>query len=185
MYIWTTKKLAVDLKRRRLDETEKLKYYIAYMTLLTIAFGLGTLLPVGNCGVSIPTLIMSLIINVGGILICFNTNKEYDGLDFIERSILFGLPIMIRISVILLVMDILLVISTKKYPQLFAFLNSSIFDYLVTITLMSLYYLFLWKAFTNLPIGDNRVVKQLSNKRFKHRKEKNSEKEENTVKSEA
>ncbi len=175
MYIWTTKTLAVDLKRRRLDETEKLKYYIAYMTLLTIAFGLGTLMPVGSTGVSIPTLIMSLIINIGGIIICFNTNKEYDGLDFIERSILFGLPIMIRISVILLVTDVLLVIATRYYPHLFNFLNSSIFDYLMTVTLMSLYYLFLWKAFTNLPVGDNRIVKQLSNKRFKHKKEKKEE----------
>ncbi len=173
MYIWTTKKLAIDLKRRRLDEIEKLKYYIAYMTLLTIAFGLGTLMPVGTeRGVNIPTLIMALIINIGGIVICFNTNKEYDGLDFIERSILFGLPIMIRISVILLVIDVALVILINQYPHVTVYLDSPFFDYIVTVSLVTLYYLFLWKAFKNLPIGDNRIVKQLSGKRFKREKEK-------------
>ncbi|NPA82107.1 MAG: hypothetical protein GXO31_05815 [Epsilonproteobacteria bacterium] len=176
MYIWTTKKLAIDLKRRRLDEVEKLKYYIAYVTLLTIAFGLGTLMPVGtDRGVNLPTLIMALIINIGGIIICFNTNKEYDGLDFIERSILFGLPIMIRISVILLVIDILLVLALKKYPDISIYLDSPIFDYAVTVTLVTLYYFFLWKAFKNLPKGDNRVIRQLSGKRFKKDKEQKAE----------
>ena len=181
MYIWTTKKLAIDLKRRRLDEVEKLKYYIAYMTLLTIAFGLGSLMPVGtNKGVNLPTLIMALIINIGGIIICFNTNKEYDGLDFIERSILFGLPIMIRISVILLVIDVVLTILIKEYPHIVVYLNSPVFDYIVTVASVTLYYLFLWKAFKNLPIGDNRIVRQLSSKRFRRDKAKEN-KETQTV----
>ncbi len=179
MYIWTTKKLAIDLKRRRLDEVEKLKYYIAYMTLLTIAFGLGSLMPVGpGRGLSIPTLIMGLIINIGGIIYCFNKNKEYDGLDFIERSILFGLPIMIRISVILLALDIILVVALKYKPELASFLNSRVFEYFVVVTFMTIYYLFLWKAFSNLPVGENRVVKQISGKRFKRKEEKEENKEE-------
>lgn len=100
MYFWKTKELANQIKAGKISEEISKNYFIAYSVLIWIFS-----FPPENSGIisRIPLIagyILVAIITIVGINITFKTNKGNDGNNYIQRVIMLGLPIIIKLLII-------------------------------------------------------------------------------------
>jgi hypothetical protein len=117
MYFWNTNKLIDDLKNERLATSDYKNYYLAG--------GVGALLmvfcmrfsPVTNMILSTIDIVLSIIMLIIGINLCFRVNGGNQGRQFLNRLICIVLPISIRILLVyflfFIFMIIILVFSTR------------------------------------------------------------------------
>jgi hypothetical protein len=87
MYWLNQSKLAEDLRAGRVDEKERFKYYLATVTTLSIVIPV-FFYSVGPLGIDdLIYLIVSAILGIIGIILCYRVNKSGDNTDFIPRMI--------------------------------------------------------------------------------------------------
>jgi hypothetical protein len=87
MYWLNTSKLAEDLSEGRVDEKERVKYYLATFAALSIIVPV-FFYSVGPLSIDdLVYLLVSAIIGVIGIFLCYRANRSGDNIDFIPRMI--------------------------------------------------------------------------------------------------
>lgn len=100
MYWWNVSKLAEDLRDSRVDEKERLKYYVATF----IAYNVAVLLLICSGPTFDVDCVISIAVNttaaVIGIVLCYRRNSRGDNFDFIARMICLGWPVAVRYVVI-------------------------------------------------------------------------------------
>jgi hypothetical protein len=100
MYWWNVSKLAEDFRDGRVEERERLKYYLA----TSISWTLGRL-PILNSGSTFKMehLIAAVLVvasTIIGIILCYRANKSGDNTDFIGRMVCLSWPIGIKVGVL-------------------------------------------------------------------------------------
>ena len=133
MYFWNTNKLIDDLKNERLATSDYKNYYLAG--------GVGALLmvfcmrfsPVTNMILSTIDIVLSIIMLIIGINLCFRVNGGNQGRQFLNRLICIVLPISIRILLVYFLFFIFFNDFVKFYHhhlQLFVAHSPSLLQYL-------------------------------------------------------
>ena len=97
MYWWHTSKLADDLRDDRVDEKERLKYYLATLIMVNILVYSGNTLSIED----LLSTGLSMTVIVVGTIACYRVNKGGDNIDFIPRMICLGWPVSIQLIVLL------------------------------------------------------------------------------------
>jgi len=100
MYLWNIKALATELRSGALPQRERMKYYLVFVVLGTIAAEMAYYVPQP---VSAPLIVSSSTLILGGALGTYATyrvNRRGDDLEFIDRSMCLGLPIILRLVVV-------------------------------------------------------------------------------------
>jgi hypothetical protein len=115
VYFWNTKKLANDIKDKKVGEKAKLYYYLIAAVVIGSEVYFETILEEFNTFGFLSFLLVFVI----GTLITFRTNKGENGEDYIARVIMLSLPINIKIMVAFLV----------SFVILFVGLSEGMFDY--------------------------------------------------------
>jgi hypothetical protein len=102
MYLWKVNSLVEDFKSERVSQKEEFKY----MLLFTIAMALASdpALYIGSSYNYYDTIgsIMMLVISMFGVYYCYRINSSGDDKDFIVRVMCIGLPVMIRVLVLMI-----------------------------------------------------------------------------------
>ena len=111
MYLWNTKALATKLKSGELSQHERFKYFFLYIVLTTVTIEF--LFYVTEEQLNFFTLISSAIAitaTVVGLILSYRVNKMGDDKEFIDRYVCVGLPIAVKLVVLLIGIGILYVI---------------------------------------------------------------------------
>jgi hypothetical protein len=114
MYLWNTKALRAELRSGALPQRERMKYYLVFVVLSSIAAEVGYYVPQP---VTAPTIAGSFTLVLGsalGTYLTYRVNRRGDDREFIDRSVCLGLPIIVR----------LLTVAT---PVLIAYLSAGSF----------------------------------------------------------
>jgi hypothetical protein len=117
MYWLRAEKLAEDFREGRVDEKERLKYYVATFVVWNLipvffVYG-GPFQPIGPIYVA-----LNLILTVLGIWECYITNKRGDSADFIVRMICLGWPAGVRIIFALFALCLIMIVAAISIPSL-------------------------------------------------------------------
>lgn len=104
MYIWKTQKLAVELAKGSVGQTEQLKYFLATSVLFVFA----TTRYGDASEAAFFDLLAAIIITVGGIVYCYKNNSRGDSKDFILRMVCLGWPITVKLITIILASTLVL-----------------------------------------------------------------------------
>jgi len=139
MYFWDYNALAHDLKNNKVTTREKLKYLIAIMIYVPTGIMGSNWIPgvyrfiytVSNKILSlqntrIPPLkifhdynyftdILTIIVIIGGLALCYWINRKGDGKHFVERVMCLSIPITIRISIYVLCVFLLALGASLAY----------------------------------------------------------------------
>jgi len=109
MYFWKTAQLADDIKNNKVSEKSKMYYYLLMMVMFNV-FAYSFLLDLGaeDVSVDIFEMIITTVILVGGILINFKANKGVDGVDYMARVIMLGVPIAIKLTIVMMLFGFIL-----------------------------------------------------------------------------
>ncbi len=100
MYFWNVKALASDLREDRVSPRDQMMYLTAW--------GLYQLFEVQNAlwvwemptTLTLVKVAIQAVITVGGIVLCYRTNRGPKGLHFVERFICIGWPIRVQLTVL-------------------------------------------------------------------------------------
>ncbi len=103
MYWWNVSKLAGDFQQDRVDEKERFKYYLAYVTVVMASTELGYYLGRTFTVLSFIDSAATIAISIIGIVVCYRVNQNGDDRDFIGRMICLGWPIFIKLTVLLVI----------------------------------------------------------------------------------
>jgi len=121
MYFWKINDLVEDVKNKKLEQKDQLKYVIAFSIIMIFSSD-----PMMTVGLQYSTLdsvstVLTLVIALIGIYWCYQENQKADDQDFILRFFTVGLPVAVRFTVILIPVAILLgmleVILTVGYQE--------------------------------------------------------------------
>lgn len=116
MRIWSSEVLEAELARGQVFEREKVKYLLLPLLLSTLLGG-PIYLITPNYGPRQPPLalltslagaILVTIVTFYGIRHVYRTNKNIDGLDFIERYVVLSLPVHVRFIALMLPLTLVL-----------------------------------------------------------------------------
>lgn len=158
MYFWNTTALVKDLREKRVTERDKYRYLVVFFVLsgapLTALFGP----PASGQGAAEiysflrylgpAATIVNMLIQIGGVLLCYRENQKGDGQEFLSRYISLSLPVKIRLAVYLVLPLILLTVTCTgcNAIQGYDMSISGLLGYtLFLVTALSIiYYLFMW-----------------------------------------
>jgi hypothetical protein len=101
MYWWNVSKLAEDFREGRVEEKERLKYFLA----ATIVWGIAAeplfwYHHTFRLAVNAITAVVGRTTTILGTVLCYRANKSGDNTDFIGRMICLGWPICIKLLVL-------------------------------------------------------------------------------------
>lgn len=99
IYWWNASKLAQELRDGRVNEKERLKYYLATLIALNMAVQLFVFQGSAFTIEAVISAAVALSAAVIGTILCHKANRSGDNTDFIARMICLGLPIGIQIAV--------------------------------------------------------------------------------------
>jgi len=134
MYLWNTKALARELREGTLSEREKFKYLLANVVLYALLLELASYSPLEYSESNLLMSLFSIIATIVGTYICYRTNQNGDGVKFIERYICLGVPLSIKILVLLIVAALLFAILMGVQE------DTTILDSAVVIVITIIYY---------------------------------------------
>jgi hypothetical protein len=119
MYFWKTQQLADDIKNNKISERSKMYYYLIMMVLFNMATYAFLLEgeDTANIRLLIGEISSIIIVTIVGILITFKTNKGQDGVDYMARMTMLGLPIGIKIIVFITIFDVVLFEAVYYYSD--------------------------------------------------------------------
>ena len=131
MYIWRVKKLVNDFRAGTVTERQQLYYLLVFLVLSYIAADpyVNSILAYGSMNeLDILTLPLSIIIAIAGTVLCYRVvDTSSPSTGFLSRYICLGLPVMIRV-IVLVFAAMLLAFVVNDYiytlPIIDAYLNS-------------------------------------------------------------
>jgi len=153
MYIWRVKKLIDEFRADEVTERKQLSYLLVFLVLSYIAadpyvnnaLGYGTM-----NAMDIVLLPLSIVIAVAGTVLCYGAAKTTSSsAGFLPRYICLGLPVMIRVIVLVFALMLLsFVVNDYVFtiPFIDAYLNSeetSFVDVVGVSAFESLYFILL------------------------------------------
>jgi len=119
MYLWKVDSLVEDFKSGNVSQKEELKYMLLFTIAITLASD--PALYVGSSYNYYDTLSSALVLGISifGVYYCYKLNSSGDDRDFIVRVMCIGLPVMVRILVVMLPVFIIGVIleAIFLYPK--------------------------------------------------------------------
>lgn len=149
MYFWNVKALSEDLKTRTMSQREKMKYFLAFMVIGVIVTANFFLSFGSSEEINIILIIedfITIVITVGGIILCYKANQAGDDFEFIDRFICLSLPITIRLTVLLFISyGIYMIIGYHIFGTRFddTLERTTIIDFIIVILAEALYYLWI------------------------------------------
>ncbi len=111
MYWWNAFKLAEDLREGRVEEKERLKYYLGYTVAASVVVQPGPYFPETLNTVKFISGNANLIIIFIGTMLCYRANRSGDNTDFIGRMICLSWPVGIPFSVLFLTSALYIYVS--------------------------------------------------------------------------
>ncbi len=100
MYFWKTAQLADDIKNNKVSEKSKMYYYLLMMVMFNIlAYSFLLDIEAEDVSVNVLEIIITTLLLIGGILINFKANKGVNGVDYMARVIMLGVPLMVKLSI--------------------------------------------------------------------------------------
>ena len=150
MRLWSSRLLERDLATGAISEWGKVKYLLLPMILSSLAGGpkylitprYGTEPPEGSTRNFILYGIAMALVAYLGIRKAFRANQEADGKHFIERYIILSLPVMVRLTVILVPTLILLMIVVASLTRSFPHFRGSLMAALYVVFVLIYYWYF-------------------------------------------
>ena len=151
MYLWNTRALAKELKEETVSQSQRFKYFLVFTMLYT------TILVVGHyvdrydiTPESVTNSVLTLLVTLIGTIWCYRANGGRNGHEFIDRSICLGLPIGIRLIVVMIFILILyFIVGSIIYGEAF-FLSTKIPNWL-DVTIGALIQIaFIWRLAVHL-----------------------------------
>lgn len=150
MELWDINKTVIAVKSAELTEWEKTKYYIALMIFQLLSLAITGML--GNTRIGVVGLIsyaLAACVGIFGIISCFNINTKNDNKNFIERIVILGLPITVRVSILFWVLFVVISVVGANFEyedmllNLYGLFSASayylVFFYLLRLNLAKLY----------------------------------------------
>jgi len=115
------------------------------------AFGIGTVLPFKiDAKMTLLLILVNMTLTVAGIMLCQYKNKQIDNIDFIERSVIIGLPILIRVSILVLAFNIAFIYLADKGYSFMEYVNNPLFAFGFAIVLIGIFFILLYDGFNKL-----------------------------------
>lgn len=112
MFLWDTKKLAIDIKAGKLTSEDQKNYFLAVLgCLLSVLYVFKMSTSIGFIGGTLEAIAV-IIITAYGIDILYKTNGGIEGRDFCTRVTILSLPIIIKIIIAYFIFSILLSICS-------------------------------------------------------------------------
>ena len=146
MYFWKTAQLADDIKNNKVNEKSKMYYYLLMMIMFNIfAYSFLLDLEAENSSVDVFEMIITTLLLIGGILINFKANNGENGVDYMARVVMLGLPIAIKLTIIMLLLGLLLFEIVYAYWDFDIFTDWFIFCQSIVVTI-----LFYWRVNVHL-----------------------------------
>lgn len=102
MYLWKVDSLVEDFKSGNVSQKEEFKYILLFT--IAMAFASDPVLYIGSSYNYYDTIgsIIMLGISIFGVYYCYKINSSGDNKDFIVRVMCIGLPVMIRVLVVMI-----------------------------------------------------------------------------------
>lgn len=102
MYLWKVDSLVKDFKSGKVSQKEEFKYMLLFTIMM--AFAMNPALYIGVSYNYYDTLgsVLMFGISIFGVYYCYKINSRGDDRDFIVRMMCIGLPVMIRVSVVII-----------------------------------------------------------------------------------
>lgn len=107
MYFWKVDALVADLKTGAVTQKDECLYILLIVLLLSFATMMSGLKDSPLNVYDLVDLILTPLLNILGVLYCYQVNSKGDNRDFILRFFCLGLPAVIRILVFTLPLQIL------------------------------------------------------------------------------
>jgi hypothetical protein len=137
MYFWKVKPLVEDLKNGQVTQRQKMYYYLANAFFVFMAiYVCGMVASTPNVFTAIEML-LGLLLTIGGVLWCYEANRQGDDAEFIDRMVCLSWPITMRLLVVIIVTYVI-------YAMLFLGENgaegTTIVDVIITTIYTAYYY---------------------------------------------
>lgn len=120
MYFWNTKKLINDLKNDRLSERDYKNYYLVSSVFMFIIMFAMRFNPVIDVVPNLIDAVLSILLLIVGVNLCFDANGRNQGKQFLNRLICIFLPIGVRFIfayLLLLLFIVIFFILTAKFIE--------------------------------------------------------------------
>jgi hypothetical protein len=111
MYFWNTNKLIDDLKNERLADRDYKNYYLVSASVTCLMMFAMRFSPVVDVVASIIDIVISLMMLIIGMNLCFAANGGNDGNQFLNRLICIFLPIGVKLLLAYLLFFLFIVIG--------------------------------------------------------------------------
>ena len=145
MYFWNTNDLESDLSNRKLSQSDKYKYLLAFMIITAVLMELSSYIPELPSFIRLIESSVVILTTIFGTMFCYKVNRQGDNADFIERYICLSLPIFFRlIGLIIIIFSLYMVCGLILLGDSFDKFTESTnwIDVILTIGFELLYY---WK----------------------------------------
>jgi hypothetical protein len=166
MYLWKIDKLVDEFSNENVTQYEQFKYMLVYSLLTVLA--LDTYLTSDTSYTTNDFIVTTcmFLITIWGVRLCYKANQQNDAKDFIARLICLGLPVIVRISVILLpayvVVGIFLSIGLNYDVVGNETYQTTIMDVIFTIILGVSYYQYLSNKISLIEIVKNKTAQPVN-----------------------
>ncbi len=101
MYLWKVDKLVADFKADKVSQKEEFKYMLLFSVLMIVASDPHVYVGSSYNIYDFVITMLMLAVSVCGVYYCYKINSARDNKDFIVRVMCIGLPVCIRVSVVL------------------------------------------------------------------------------------
>ncbi len=145
------RELALRFKNNAVPSKERFLYLLIFMvlsTLLTASFVVSAMYPQGPNQWDTYVDIAEMLFTIAGTIICYQTNKNGDDREFIERYISIGFPVLIQTTLISI--GAVMVVGLISHGEISD--QASADDLLITIIAMLYYY---WRLNSSIKIAAN------------------------------
>lgn len=163
MYFWKIDSLVRDLQSRSLEQSERAKYLIAWISVtafvLEASFYLTEPLPATYLQLGFSAAV--ILISAAGTYYCYQVNRRADDRDFLARFISLGWVVGIRLGVFFLIVYTIYVIAGysfmgERFDEFLA--PSSIVEILITLVLSVLFYLLVARYIEKTAAGSEKEL---------------------------
>lgn len=101
MYLWKVDSLVEDFRSEKVTQEEEFKYMLVFT--IAVAFASDPALYAGSSYNQYDAMVSVIVLGISifGVYYCYKINSGGDNKDFIVRMMCIGLPVMVRVLVIM------------------------------------------------------------------------------------
>ena len=164
MHFWNTKALGKELREGTVTQKDKMKYFLILLIIFGIPFSSYVAPKFDYTFVRFPGLILSIIINIWGVIFCYQANQKGDDKDFIDRFVCLSLPISIKLLLLLflsLSIGFIITVSPGYEPELHDRRAAAVLV-LIRLALQITYFLWVWAYISEVSGADQPATEHKS-----------------------